>query len=67
MLLHLDGDTNRDVRLAVLDEERIVDLGQVLRLELDVEHRADHLDDASDVLVVFAGRPFFSVAIAVAM
>ena len=47
--------------------ERVVDLGQVLRLELDVEHRADDLDDAADVLRGGAGGVFFSVAIAVAM
>ena len=31
------------------DLERVVELGQVLGLELDVEHGADDLDDLADV------------------
>ena len=32
------------------DLERVVELGQVLRLELDVEHRADDLNDLADIV-----------------
>ena len=44
--------------VVAVDLERVVELGQVLGLELDVEHRADDLDDLADVACV---------AIAVAM
>ena len=59
VLLHLDrhADVLARVRRRV-DLERVVELGQVPRLELDVEHRADDLDDLADVACV---------AIAVAM
>ena len=54
--------------LGVLEDEGVVDLGQVLGLELDVEHRADDLDDAADVLLgLRPAVPDFSVAMAVAM
>src|SRR5262245_23894099 len=36
---------------ARLDLERVVNLWQVSGLELDVEHRSDHLNDFSDFLV----------------
>ena len=55
VLLHLGGEPDRDGAAGVLELERVVDLGQVLGLELDVEHRADDLDDAADVLRVRAG------------
>jgi hypothetical protein len=34
-----------------LNAQRVVDLGEMTCLEFDVDHRADHLDDFSDVLV----------------
>jgi peptide chain release factor 1 len=49
VLLDLGGETHRKAAAAVLELQRVVDLGQMLRLELNVEHRADDLDDAADV------------------
>ena len=51
VLLHLDDDANVAAvfRLGG-DVERVVELGQVLGLELDVEYRTDDLDDLSDVV-----------------
>ena len=51
VLLHLGGEADGHGARRVLEGEGVVDLGQVLRLELDVEHRADDLDDAADVLL----------------
>ena len=51
VLLHLGGEADRHGARGVLDGEGVVDLRQVLGLELDVEHRADDLDDAADVLL----------------
>src|SRR5690606_3284249 len=49
VLLHLDHDADRRLAGRVVEGERVVDLGQLLRLELDVEHRADDLDDPADI------------------
>ena len=56
VLLHLDDDVNRRRRRrrVAVDLERVVELGQMLGLELDVEHRADDLDDLADVVIVVA-------------
>src|SRR6185312_8299414 len=56
VLLHLGHDANLVAvgRLGA-DVERVVELGQVLRLELDVEHRADDLDDLADVVYACGG------------
>jgi hypothetical protein len=58
MLLDLGHQLDRYRSAAVLDLEGIVDLGQVLRLELHVEHRADHLDDPADIVLGLGGFPF---------
>jgi hypothetical protein len=51
VLLHLDRDVDpRAVRRRAGDPQRVVDLGQVLGLELDVENRADDLHDLADVV-----------------
>jgi hypothetical protein len=47
VLLHFGHDP--DARLGVLDDDRVVQLGQVLGLEFDVEHRADDLGDTAGV------------------
>ena len=57
MLLDLGDDV--DLRLAALavghDAQRVVDLRQMAVLELDVDDRADDLDDLADLLLaVFA-------------
>src|SRR6266850_2597029 len=39
-----------------LDDQRVVEFGQVLRLELDVEHGADDLDHLADVLAALGRR-----------
>jgi hypothetical protein len=49
VLLHFGGDAHREAPAGVLELQRVVDLGEVLRLELDVEHRADDLHHAADV------------------
>src|SRR5436309_1024209 len=41
-----------------LDDERVVDLGEVALFELDVEDRADDLDDPSGVRRLFSGGFF---------
>ena len=42
----------RRASVVAVDLERVVELGQVLGLELDVEHGADDLDDLADVRLV---------------
>jgi hypothetical protein len=50
VLLHLGHDADRLGALArLLHFERIVQVGEVVRRELDVEHGADDLDDLPDV------------------
>ena len=47
------SDGHVDVGSAIgfaVDGERVVELGQILGLELDVEHRSDDLNNLSDVL-----------------
>ena len=51
----------------ILDQQGVVDLGQMLRLELDVEDGADDLHDPADVCCVLAAFSVRSVAIAVAI
>jgi hypothetical protein len=55
VLLHLGGETDRHGAARVLQHQGVVDLRQVLGLELDVEHRADHLHHPADVLRRRAG------------
>ena len=54
VLLHFDRRRGSVAvrRPSPRDLERVVELGQVLRLELDVEHRADDLHDLADVRAV---------------
>ncbi len=50
VLLHLRGQADRGRAVAgMIDHHRVVELGEVLRLELHVEHGPDHLDDLSDI------------------
>ena len=58
VLLHLRGQLDRYRAAGVLDLDRVVDLGQVLRLELDVEHRADDLHDPAQVVLGLGGFLF---------
>src|SRR2546427_6937085 len=52
VLLHFGRQPDgRRAVAAVVDHHGIVDLGQPLRLELDVQHRADDLDDLADVVL----------------
>ena len=55
VLLHL-GD--HFAAVLALDDERVVDLGEVALFELDVEDRADDLDDPSGVRRLFLGGFF---------
>jgi hypothetical protein len=55
VLLHLGGEADRHRAGRVLQHQGVVDLRQVLGLELDVEHRTDHLHHAADVLRRRAG------------
>jgi len=55
VLLHFGGEADRHVAARILQHQGVVDLGQVLGLELDVEHRADHLHHAADGLRRCAG------------
>jgi hypothetical protein len=49
VLLDFDDDADLDAGIAgPVDLERVVQLGEVVRLEFDVEHRSDDLDDSSD-------------------
>ena len=52
VLLHFDGRRGsvEPSRRRARDLERVVELRQMLRLELDVEHRADDLNDLADVV-----------------
>jgi hypothetical protein len=51
VLLHFDHDANiRAVFGLRRDFERVVELGQMSSLELDVEHRSDDLNDLADVM-----------------
>ena len=50
----VDADVHVPASVVASIVERVVELGQVLRLELDVEHRADDLDDLADVLLASA-------------
>ena len=51
VLLDLDDDVDRLAAFAVrLDADGVVDLGQVAAFELDVDDRADDLDDLADFL-----------------
>jgi hypothetical protein len=59
MLLHLGGEPHRKAAAAVLELQGVVDLGQVLRLELHVEHRADDLHHPAHVLRGGAGGRLF--------
>ena len=59
MLLHLGGQPDGHRAAAVLDDQRVVDLGQVLRLELHVEHRANDLYHPADVLLWSCRRRLF--------
>ena len=52
MLLDLGDHVDLFARRISFDPERVVDLRQVARLELDVDDRTDHLDDASDLLLL---------------
>src|SRR6266700_3126499 len=40
---------HRSAVAGMIDHHRVVELGEVLRLELHVEHGPDHLDDLSDI------------------
>src|SRR5829696_3676992 len=50
VLLHFGGDLDRHGAVRIEQLDGVVDLGEVFRLELDVEHRADDLHDLSDIL-----------------
>jgi hypothetical protein len=50
VLLHLGDDADVAARVGLrVDLERVVQLGEVLRLELHVEHGPDDLHDLADV------------------
>src|SRR5262249_31139619 len=49
--LHFGHDV--DAALGVFDQQGVIDLGQALGLELDVEHRANDLDNAAHILGCF--------------
>ena len=50
MLLHLGDDLVVAIRITNRELERVIELGKILGLELDVDDRADDLDDESDVI-----------------
>ena len=50
MLLHLGHDPDGPGAAVILEQQRVIDLRKVLRLEFHIEHRADDLDDLADVL-----------------
>src|ERR1700680_1956789 len=50
VLLHLDDDINVGAGIGLLtDAQSVVKLGQVLGLELDVQHRSDNLDYPAEI------------------
>src|ERR671914_426532 len=49
--VNFGGEPHRNRPAAVFDHQCVVDLGQVLGLELDVQHRPDDLHDSADVLL----------------
>ena len=48
VLFHFSDDVDRARPAVGPDSERVVDLRQVARLELDVDDGADHLNDLAD-------------------
>ena len=51
VLLHFGREFDRNCTAGILDLECVIDLGQVLRLEFHVEHRADDLHDFADIVL----------------
>ena len=52
VLLHFGSELHLRAALGELvDRDLVEDLRQILGLELDVEHRPDHLHDLSDIVV----------------
>jgi hypothetical protein len=51
VLLHLGHDPDGPGAAVILEQQRVIDLRKVLRLEFHIEHRADDLDDLADVLL----------------
>ena len=53
MLLYFNGHVDIDAGIGLLtDAQGVVKLGQVLGLELDVEHGSDDLNDLADVVLL---------------
>jgi hypothetical protein len=53
MLLHLRDDVDRFAARAIrVDAQRVVDLRQVSRIELDIQNRTNHLNDLAHLRVL---------------